>query len=221
MPDAEVVFTTIHLVDGHATVLSRKNLTLPRGGNSVAWLCAGGGKPTPPTICSGWQALLPAIGCAASGTDCAITATVTDVTTGVLLASNAQLLAPPGKLNTSRTVRVTSVVGEADASDGSVPITITTTGGGGAPALFVTLFTAANGRFDDNFLTIFRGSRVLRFFPFAPDQRGVLANTLRVNTLGELMAPLSASSAMAPTNLNNRGPNPPMVARTSVTDESV
>ena len=194
MPAAEVVFTAIHLVDGHATVLSWANLTLPRGANSVAWLCAGGGKPTPPAVCSGWQALLSAIGCTASGTNCVISAIVTNVATGAVLASNAQLLAPPGKLNASRTVRATAVVGEADATDGSVPVTITATGGGGAPALFVTLFTAANGRFDDNFLTILRGSRVLRFLPFAPDQRGVLAHTLRVNTLGELMTPLSPTS---------------------------
>ena len=100
-----------------------------------------------------------------------------------------QLLAPPGKLNVSRTVRATAVVGEADPNDGSLPVTVKTTGGGGAPALFVTLFTAANGRFDDNFLTLLQGTRVLRFLPFAPDQRDVLANTLRVATLGELMKP--------------------------------
>eukprot|EP01047_Picozoa_sp_COSAG01_P027786 COSAG01_NODE_1845_length_9070_cov_16.651806_5_plen_195_part_00 len=190
MPDAEVVFTAIHLVDGRATALSRANLTLPRGANSVAWFCAGGGKPTPPAVCLGWQALLPTIGCTASGTNCVITATVTDVANGAVLASNVQLLTPPGKLNASRTVRITALVGEANATDGSVPVTITAasgsgSGGGGAPALFVTLSTAANGRFDDNFLTLLQGSRVLRFLPFAPDQRDVLAHTLRVNTLGE------------------------------------
>ena len=191
MPAADVVFTAVRLADGRETVLGRANLTLPRGANAVAWFCAGGGKPTPPAVCSGWQVLLPTAGCSANGADCVITATVTDAATGAVLASNVQLLAPPGKLNASRAVRATAVVGEANPTDGSVPVTVTATGGGGAPALFVTLFTAANGRFDDNFLALLRGSRVLRFLPFAPDQRDVLAHTLRVNTLSELMRPLS------------------------------
>ena len=157
LPAANVVFTAIRLTDGSAMVLGRANLTLPRGANAVGWLCAGSGKPTPPAVCSGWQALLPTVGCAANGVDCIITAAVTDAATGAVLASNAQLLALPGKLNASRTVRATAVVGDADPTDGSVPVTVTATAGGGAPALFVTLFTAANGRFDDNHLTLLRG----------------------------------------------------------------
>jgi hypothetical protein len=190
MPTADVVFTAVRLDDGRPMVLGHAKLALPRGANAVAWLCAGGGKaPTTHGVCSGWKTLLPAVGCAANGSDCVIATTVTDPTTGMVLASNAQLLAPPGKLNASRTVRVSTLVGKTDPTDGSVPITVTTTGGGDAPALFVTLFTAANGRFDDNFLTLLRGSRVLRFLPFTPDQRDILAHTLRVNTLGEFMKP--------------------------------
>ena len=187
MPPAIVTITAVRLADGRAMLLSRRvNLTLPRGGNAVAWLCAGGDKATlPPGVCTGWKELLPSVGCTTNGTDCVIITTVTEAATGGELASNAQLLAPPGMLNASRSVRVTAVVGEADPTDGTVPITVTATDG--APALFVTLFTAANGRFSDNFLTLLQGSRVLRFLSFAPYQRDVLAHTLRVNTLGELM----------------------------------
>lgn len=202
IPAADVVFTAVRLGDGRAMVLGRASIALPRGANAVTWLCASGGgggggggegggtTRTPPAACVGWKQLLPTAGCAASGIDCVIAATVTDAATGAVLASNMQLLAPPGKLNASRTVRVTAVVGETDPVDGSVPITVTAAGGGGAaPALFVTLFTAANGRFNDNFLTLLRGSRLLRFFPSVPDQRTILAHTLRVNTLGELLKP--------------------------------
>ena len=186
---AEAVFSVTRLQDGAVAELSRAPVSLPRGANAVAWLCAGGGGASPP--CPKWATLLPAAGCAAAGTDCALTVTVTDAASGAVLASNTQLLAAPGRLNASLAVRVTAVVG-AEAPDGSVPVTLTAAGGAStaAPALFVTLFTLANGRFSDNFLTLLSGSAEVAFLPFAPGQRDVLAASLRVNALGELLRPL-------------------------------
>ena len=184
---AEAVFSVTRLQDGAVAELSRAPISLPRGANAVTWLCAGAGAPP----CPKWAALLPAAGCAASGIDCALTTTVTDAASGAELARNTQLLSAPGRLNASLATRVTAVVG-AEAPDGSVPVTLTASGGGlgGAPALFVTLFTLAQGRFSDNFLTLLAGSLEVAFLPFAPGQRDVLSASLRVHALGELLRPL-------------------------------
>jgi hypothetical protein len=114
---------------------------------------------------------------------------VTDAASGAVLARNTQFLAVPGRLNASRAVRVFFEVG-AEAADGSIPVTLTASLP--APALFVTLFTLANGRFTDNFVPLLSGAGAplqLRFLPFAPGQRDALAASLRVNTLGELLNP--------------------------------
>lgn len=192
LPAADVIVAAVHLRDGATVQLGRARLSLPRGANAVAWLCASGGAATPPASCPSWAALLPAAGCAASGADCVITTSVVDAASGEQRAANSQLLVVPGHLNASRAVRVTAVVGDADPADGSVPVMLTAAGDGAAPALFTMLFTEANGRFDDNFLTLLPAGgapTVLRFLPSAPGQRDVLASTLRINTLGELMNP--------------------------------
>jgi hypothetical protein len=183
---AEVVFAATRLADGSVAELSRAPVSLARGAGSIAWLCAGGGAAP----CRPWSALLPAAGCAKDGADCAVTATVTSAPSGAVLAENTIFLAPPGALNVSRDVRVGFVVGD-EAADGSVPVTLTPSGGvAGAPALWVTLFTLAQGRFSDNFIALLSGSRVVRFLPFAPGQRDTLAASLRVNAVGELLRPM-------------------------------
>ena len=186
---AEVVFAVTRLADGSEAELSRAPVSLRPGANALAWLCAGGGAAPP---CATWSALLPTVRCAADGIDCAVTATVTDASTGAELARNTIFLAPPGALNVSRDARVSFVVGTEDPADGSVPISLTATGGAaaGAPALWVMLFTLANGRFSDNFIALLSGSRTVRFLPFAPGQRDVLAASLRVNAVGELLRPM-------------------------------
>ena len=210
LPRVNVAIEAIRLRDGSRASLGSARLSLPRGANAVAWLCAGGGA-SPPANCAAWSALLPPLGCAASGNDCVVTASVKDAASGALLASNAQLLVAPGRLNASRAVRVTAAVGE-EAADGSIPVTLTAAGAGAAPALYVTLFTLANGRFDDNFITLLSGTRVVNFLPFAPQQRGVLAGTVRVNALNELLGapkpprPSSGTcTTMADTDVTNGG----------------
>ncbi len=186
---ATLVVAAVRLRDGSTAELGRAAVALPRGGNAVSWQCAGGGPPPPAAACAGWPALLAAAGCAPGGTDCVISATVADAATGARRAANTQLLATPGALNASRAVRVAAAVGAARA-DGAVPVALTVAGDGSAPALFVTLFTAANGRFSDNFITLVpAGQTTVLFLPFADGQRDVLAATLRVNSLGELLNP--------------------------------
>ena len=189
LESADVTFAVTRLRDGSTAQLSvARNISLPRGANAVAWLCAGGGSAANGTGCPAWSALLPATGCDAAGADCVLDVRVTDSASGDTLASNVQLLTAPGNLNgASRAVAVAASVGDARA-DGSVPITVSVAGGGAAPALFVTLHTAANGRFDDNFLTLLpAGDTVINFLPFAPQQRDILAATLRVDALGALL----------------------------------
>ena len=175
------------LTDGAITAVSNSPITLPRGANAVAWACFDGRAPAPG--CTPWKTLLPALGCAASGVDCALNVALLD-SAGETLAANTQFLAVPGHLNASRAVRVAVAVG-TEVADGTVPITLTTAGGqGAAPALFVTLFTLANGRFDRNFIALLpAGVTVVRFLPFASGQRDVLADSLRINSLGELLNP--------------------------------
>jgi len=181
---AEVVFSVTRLADGSTAELARAPVSLPRGAASVGWFCAGGDSHP----CTAWPALLPASGCASSGADCALTASVTDASSGLVLATNTIFLTTPARLNLSRAVRVTFSVGEEDA-DGSVPVTLTAAGAGAAPALHVTLFTLANGRFSANFIPLLSGSTVVSFIPFAPGQRNVLADSLRVNAVNELLRP--------------------------------
>ena len=181
---ATLRLSVTRLSDGSVAQASSVPVSLPRGANAVAWACFDGRAPAP--RCTPWKAVLPALGCAASGVDCALGVELLDAA-GATLAANTQLLAVPGRLNASRAVRVTAAVG-AEQGDGSVPVTLTVGGDGAAPALFVTLFTLANGRFDRNFVALVpAGATVVRFQPFAGGQRDLLADSLRVNSLGELL----------------------------------
>ena len=54
-----------------------------------------------------------------------------------------------------------------------------------APALFVVLTTAAQGRFEDNAFLLKGGSRTLDFIPFMSDQEDTLRRTVRVEHLAE------------------------------------
>lgn len=141
--------------------------------------------PPQPPPCTPLATLLSTAGCAPDGTDCLLRLTVVDAS-GAEIAVNEQLLAPPGKLAITPTA-VTARVGDVLA-DGTVPVTLTASGAAG-PALFVTLFTRANGRFSENAVTLIPGAEptVIAFMPFADAQAALLRDSLRVNHLAQFV----------------------------------
>ena len=128
--------------------------------------------------CPALSTVLAASGCAPDGTDCAL-----------IVNGEVQLLAPPGALALESRVAVEARVGAGGgAGDALAPIDVvlTAAGGGGGPALFVTLFTAAQGRFSDNAVVVPAGEPVtLQFVPFVEGQGGALRDTLRVDFLNK------------------------------------
>jgi hypothetical protein len=121
-------------------------------------------------------------GCARDGSDCVLATTVT-AADGAVAAANLQLLAVPGLLQLPQPPAAVSFAVGVPEPGGAVPIRLTAT----APALLVTLFTQANGRFSDNFLPLLlageAGATTLRFLPFGPLDFGLLVSTLRVEHL--------------------------------------
>jgi beta-mannosidase len=98
---------------------------------------------------------------------------------GSIVSENPQLLAVPGLLAFPAADVTAQVAGAANA-DGSVNVTLAST----ATALFVTLTTAAQGRFAPNvFMMPGAGAKVAQFLPFAaaPLDLALLADTLRVD----------------------------------------
>jgi hypothetical protein len=105
---------------------------------------------------------------------------------GSIFFTNTQLLTVPGQLAVpTPPAQVSFTIGTAGA-DGSIPITLAST----ATALFMTLFTLADGRFSDNVLTVlppllsaYTTPMVVTFIPFSPGQEDVLATSLRMDHL--------------------------------------
>lgn len=155
-------------------------LALPRGANAFAWACVDGSALSPAGACLGtnWPAALTAAGCAANGTDCYALSRVT-AADGSIASENPQLLVVPGLL-AFPAAAVTAAVAGAPNADGSVNVTLAST----ATALYVTLTTAAAGRFSPNvFMMPGAGGSTVRFVPFGatPADLPLLAETLRVD----------------------------------------
>jgi hypothetical protein len=144
-------------------------------------LCTPPGQPLP---CTPLSAVLLRAGCRGDGSDCFLASEVRTAG-GTTLANNVQLLGVPGGLDVARGVQVALTVGQG--ADGSVPITLTATGGA---AFYATLFTLANGRFSENALLLLPGQPlVVEFLPFSEGQEEVLRDTVRVDHLGAFLKP--------------------------------
>jgi hypothetical protein len=145
--------------------------------------CTPGGRQT---ACAPLAALLPAAGCAANGSDCALVSEVRG-SGGALLARNVQLLGVPGALALAAGVRVDVELAPVPAADGSTPVTLTARGGA---AFYATLFTLADGRFSDNAVLLMpEQPLVVSFLPFRSGQGEALAQSLRVEHLGLYVVP--------------------------------
>ena len=94
---------------------------------------------------------------------------------------NEILLTPPAALALPPAA-VTATVAQAANADGTVDVTLKAN----ATALYVTLTTAAQGRFTDNaFAVTAAAAQVVQFVPFDGFDKGELERTLRVEHLAE------------------------------------
>jgi hypothetical protein len=129
-----------------------------------------------------WSLVLTAAGCTPTGTDCYVVSRVNS-SSGVAVAENPQLLAVPGLL-AFPAADVTAQIAAVPNADGSINVTLVSS----ASALFVTLTTAAAGRFDPNVIMM-TGARsiVSRFIPFAASSLDItqLSETLRIDHVAE------------------------------------
>jgi len=103
---------------------------------------------------------------------------------GALISLNEILLAPPSALDLPATT-VTSTVSSTPNAEGSVDVTLATA----ATALFVTLTTAAQGRFSDNAFALRPGTSTIQFVPWGALDLELLKSTLRVEHLQVMVAP--------------------------------
>jgi hypothetical protein len=156
---------------------------LPPGGGAAAWVCANGSNNT--AACPAFSTLLPALGCAANGTDCMLISTLTYANGGVVDV-NEQLLTTPGALALPR-ADVSFVIGQPSPDGSSVPITLTSTG----VALYVNLVSMAQGRFSANAFALLPGAAnavTVNYLPFGACDYGTLTSTLRVEHLAAYIA---------------------------------
>merc|ERR1712070_957564 len=80
---------------------------------------------------------------------------------GSIVCDNPVAFAAPKNMTLPKAT-VTAVVADSANSDGSVDIHLTSD----AFALYVTLTTLAQGRFDDNAFVMLPGQKVIKFLPF-------------------------------------------------------
>ena len=90
------------------------------------------------------------------------------------------ILVPPAQLTGLKTANVTiKSIAATPNADHSVDITVTAK----YTALYVTLTTAAHGRFSDNAFLALPGDTVVQFYPFGPLDMKTLSASLRVEDL--------------------------------------
>lgn len=147
---------------GKSTVVLQRNVSLPGGPGVTQWFQA-----------DAWSAYLDGSFVFTSTVRC---------TQGTLASNHVILPSAPSELQIDATEIAFEIGSESE--DGSVPVTITAS----APALFVTLTTAAHGRFSRNafFMPTANEAVMVEFIPFeeaGPLDMDLLRRTLRVEDL--------------------------------------
>jgi len=104
---------------------------------------------------------------------------------GALMTKHVILMTEPMNLELSPVALAVSVA-SAPNSDGSIDVTISRTDSSKGAALYVTLTTAANGRFSENVI-IFYQTTTVQFIPFGPLQQTLLASTVRVEHVADYL----------------------------------
>jgi len=171
--------TKFELATGAETVLfSQPALALPAGPGAAMWFNVGASIDATAFVLRG----------VVVGAD------------GALVTDAFSPLLPPANWTSLPLATVGASVADEPNADGSIDVTVTAD----KPAAFVTLTTAAAGRFSDNALPLVAaGSRVLRFEPWgdaagAADQ---LRATLRVDHLAAAMQGVRDDAARAARNV--------------------
>jgi hypothetical protein len=159
-------------------------VTLPRGAGAVQWLCVGTGD-TAGAGCEPLAAYLARQGCASNGSDCVLVTSLADAATGAPVTDSWELLGLPGELALSDPALALAVAPAANA-DGSINVTVTANA---APAAFVTLTTAAQGRFSDNvfWITSAGNAKTVAFIPFGQLDADLLRASIRVEHLQQYL----------------------------------
>ena len=215
-PAATATRRLVSIVNG--TVMAAWNTTtpLPLGGGSIAWFCLDGS--TDPlncpivhqvsrsiikkyrcdtsvrftSLCRSPLQTIGAAGCAADGSDCVLDVSVTDGPFGPTLSAHTQFLGPPAAALALLSAPQPALVASVGAAlpDGSLPITLSFTGGAsvadaGLP-LCTTLTTPFAGRFSRNAFTPLALPAAVSFLPWGatPDPQ-VFVESLRVQHLGQ------------------------------------
>jgi len=104
---------------------------------------------------------------------------------GVVLTKHVMLLTEPMNIALTPLALTVSVASQPNA-DGSIDVTISRSGSSTNAALYVTLTTAANGRFSENVIA-FYATTTVQFIPFGPLQQGILQSTVRVEHVADYL----------------------------------
>ena len=154
-------------------------ISVPRGGGAFSYFCLGAGDPVAGT-CQSVGDALAAAGCRSDGTDCALLTATTSAASGAIVDENMGLLATPAAIVAGGALpraNGTAAIAGAPRADGSVPVAVTADGA----ALLVVLTSAAQGRFEPNFVVAMAaGTTTVSFLPFEGFELEQLVESLRV-----------------------------------------
>merc|ERR1712110_929081 len=100
---------------------------------------------------------------------------VVEDSSGVVVCDNSVVFTAPKNMSLPK-AHVSAAVVDAPSSDGSVDIHLTSD----AFALYVTLTTLAQGRFEDNAFVMLPGTKTLKFIPFTGFDITELRQSLRL-----------------------------------------
>ena len=112
--------------------------------------------------------------------------TFTDSVTGAVLTRHPMILTEPMHL-TMTSLALTITVATEPNADGSIDVTVARANSASTnAALYVTLTTAANGRFSDNAF-VFYQTTTLQFIPFGTLKQALLVSTVRIEHVADYL----------------------------------
>ena len=146
---------TIALSTGKVTSTKKVTLDMPAGAGVTEWFNVEG---------------------AVNGAEEMLHVVVTD-SDGTVTSDNPVPFAYPKNMKLPK-AKVTVAVGEKLGNDSDAPVSVTVTSD--ALALYTTLTTLAQGRFEDNAFLMLPGTKTLKFFPFEGFDAAELKSSIRV-----------------------------------------
>lgn len=162
--DGTVSIQAVQLSTGKATHVVSRSVNLAQGPGVTAWFDA---SAIGPALVPGDSILLASVEAAGVAGSAP-----------VVVSRNFIAVEEPYKLTGLKASNVAATVAAGPNPDGTVNVTVTTD----AVALWVTLTTAAHGRFSDNAFVALPGKATVQFMPFGSEKVDIatLRSTLRV-----------------------------------------